>query len=62
MAYKIDQSRCIGCRTCMGTMGCQMGAISVGPDGKTCIINPEKCISCGMCASVCPAMAIEPAQ
>lgn len=57
MAYKIDNSKCIGCHTCMGA--CPVMAISVGPDGK-CVIDPSKCVSCGTCASLCPVNAIGP--
>lgn len=57
MAYKIDNTKCIGCHTCMGI--CPVAAITVGPDGK-CIIDKSKCLSCGTCAAVCPVGAIGP--
>ena len=57
MAYRIDQSKCIGCHTCMGV--CPAMAISAGADGK-CQIDKTKCMGCGTCASVCPVAAIEP--
>ncbi len=55
MAYKIENSKCIGCHTCMGM--CPAMAISTGADGK-CVIDTCKCASCGTCASVCPMGAI----
>lgn len=57
MAYKCDNTKCIGCHTCTGI--CPVGAISVAADGK-CAIDINKCISCGTCASICPVTAIEP--
>ena len=57
MAYKIDNTKCIGCHTCMGI--CPVAAITIGPDGK-CIIDKSKCLSCGTCAAVCPVGAIGP--
>ncbi|MBR1380302.1 MAG: 4Fe-4S binding protein [Alphaproteobacteria bacterium] len=55
MAYKIDQTKCIGCHTCMGV--CPAMAIGDSPDGK-CVIDPTKCMSCGTCAAMCPVSAI----
>lgn len=55
MAYNIDQSKCIGCHTCMGI--CPMMAIAA-TTGDKCAIDPAKCVSCGTCASVCPVSAI----
>ena len=39
-------------------MNCPNGAISMG-DGKY-EIDPEKCIGCGTCASICPMGAPNP--
>ena len=55
MAYKIDQSKCLACRTCAGV--CPMSAITTDASGK-CKIDPQKCVSCGTCAAMCPANAI----
>jgi len=57
MAYKIDQTKCIGCHTCMGE--CPAMAIGDNGDGK-CRIDKAKCMGCGTCAAVCPVNAIEP--
>ncbi len=58
MAYKIDNTKCIGCHSCAGM--CPVAAITTGADGK-CAIDMSKCISCGTCAAVCPCVAIAPA-
>ncbi|MBR2836185.1 MAG: 4Fe-4S binding protein [Coriobacteriales bacterium] len=38
---------------------CTSGAISANEDGLA--VDPDKCIGCGTCASVCPTCALEPA-
>ena len=49
MKYRINDD-CISWGAC--EMNYTQGAISMG-DGKY-EIDPEKCIGCGTCASVCP--------
>ena len=52
---KIDQTKCVGCCTCMSA--CPYGIIAY-IDGK-CVINPNKCEpGCKVCASACPMQAI----
>lgn len=51
---KIDETKCIGCCSCMAA--CPQHAISYG-DGK-CKIDKEKCINCGSCVVQCPMGAI----
>lgn len=37
---------------------CPVGAIIRSPDNKETIINPSKCIDCGICQSLCKTDAI----
>jgi electron transport complex protein RnfB len=46
---------CIGCRRCEKT--CPFGAISM--DRDLAKIHPDKCTSCGLCATVCPTGNID---
>ena len=56
--YKVDPEKCIGCRTCLITLGCT--ALQWDADMKKASIRPELCIGCGMCSHVCPLNAIVP--
>ena len=56
MAYKISESECVACGTCIGE--CPSGAIS---EGDVYHIDPNLCVDCGTCAGVCPMGAISPA-
>ena len=49
--YETDVNRCRRCGAC-SKLGCP--AIS----GRSPVINAEKCVGCGMCASVCKCSAI----
>lgn len=46
---------CGACRSCLELFGCP--AFYVGPEG-TVRIDPELCMGCGVCASICPNGAI----
>ena len=39
---------------------CTSGALSANADGL--VVNPDLCIGCGTCATVCPTCALEPAN
>ena len=51
---KLCPSGCLGDGTCVSA--CDNGAISLV--GKVPVIDDEKCIRCGKCASVCPKLLI----
>ena len=55
LTYSIDPVLCKGCSAC--ARGCPAEAI-VGEVRKPFVINPEKCIRCGMCLSRCKFGAI----
>ncbi|MBP5218692.1 MAG: 4Fe-4S binding protein [Bacteroidales bacterium] len=57
MAYKISETECVACGTCMSE--CPQGAIH---EGDVYSIDPEVCIDCGTCADACPMGAISPAE
>ena len=55
LTYSIDPVLCKGCSSC--ARGCPAEAIA-GEVRKPFVINPEKCIRCGMCMSRCKFGAI----
>jgi heterodisulfide reductase subunit A-like polyferredoxin len=52
----VDQNKCISCMTCVHA--CPYNAPFVNVDGKG-QIEAAMCMGCGICASECPARAIE---
>ena len=52
---KVVNDRCVGCRKCINETGCP----ALVRDGKKVVIESGLCTGCGLCANVCPAMAIE---
>ena len=60
MAYRIDETRCIGCSACR--FNCPAGAISRVEDDYVLQIDPDICLECGTCAGVCPMEAISLAE
>ena len=55
----IDVTLCNGCQKC--TKKCQIDAIGATDTGKKAKINevnPDRCIGCGLCVTVCPKQAI----
>lgn len=61
---KVDQSKCVGCLTCVRT--CPFGVpkvrytdIGVGGIRGAAYIEPALCQGCGTCTAECPAMAIQ---
>jgi len=58
MTAEVDESRCAGCRICIGT--CGYGALCHDEDRHVAVINDLICRGCGFCAAACPAEAIGP--
>ena len=64
MQYKIDDSKCIGCKMC--SKGCPADAIHVNDaaevkEGKKLpylVIDQSKCVKCGACIATCKFKAI----
>lgn len=54
----VNQDTCIRCYTCVRTIACPA---LFKKDGNIST-DPTQCIGCGMCANVCPTMAIEVRQ
>jgi heterodisulfide reductase subunit A-like polyferredoxin len=60
----VDQSKCVGCLTCVRTCpfeipAIQRDAFGVGGIVGAAYIEPAKCTGCGTCTSECPADAIQ---
>jgi heterodisulfide reductase subunit A2 len=55
-AARVDRNLCAACLICVRT--CPFGIPFINADGYS-EIDPAKCHGCGMCASACPAKAIQ---
>ena len=60
----VDQSKCVGCLTCVRTCPFSIpkmdpGAMGVGDIIGAAYIEPTLCTGCGTCTSECPANAIQ---
>jgi ferredoxin len=51
----VNADLCTGCETCIDR--CQFGALSVPEDIN--VVDPTRCIGCGVCATVCPEDALK---
>ena len=64
MQYKIDPSKCVGCKMC--AKGCPADAIHVNEAGEVkegkklpyLVIDPKACVKCGACIATCKFKAI----
>jgi coenzyme F420-reducing hydrogenase delta subunit/Pyruvate/2-oxoacid:ferredoxin oxidoreductase delta subunit len=56
-AVTVDPDRCVLCLTCLRT--CPHGAIRVDTANKTAAVSALACRRCGLCATMCPAIAIQ---
>lgn len=57
MAFKIDESLCVGCGACAFT--CLFDAIGAkNDDASLYAIDEAKCVECSQCSRVCPVSAI----
>jgi ferredoxin hydrogenase large subunit len=56
LLVQVDESKCIGCDTCMGY--CPTGAISGETGEPHKVIDAAACINCGQCLTHCPTSAI----
>ncbi|MDI9644011.1 MAG: indolepyruvate ferredoxin oxidoreductase subunit alpha [Candidatus Verstraetearchaeota archaeon] len=53
--YMVDQTKCIGCRTCVAAFGCP--AIGYDRERKKSFVVTLDCVGCGVCTAVCPQNA-----
>jgi heterodisulfide reductase subunit A-like polyferredoxin len=61
---EVDQSRCVGCLTCVRTCPFEIPAVryedmGIGEIKGAAYIEPGLCQGCGTCVSECPAKAID---
>jgi NAD-dependent dihydropyrimidine dehydrogenase PreA subunit len=49
---------CVACGTCVDQKACHFHAIRLEKDGGSALIDPAKCMGCGVCEDVCPNGAI----
>ena len=55
-----DETQCTGCIACVGE--CRTGALTTDGQNYSLSHTPARCVSCGICVTVCPenALAMEP--
>ena len=59
MAYRIDETRCVGCGACAWVCLFDVPAPTEA-FGAIYHIDEDKCVGCGQCEDVCPAAAVSP--
>ena len=58
----VHANKCKSCRYCVGV--CSQGAISFSDESNAAgyqyaQVDPDKCIQCGMCYTICPDCVFE---
>ncbi|WP_300154197.1 [FeFe] hydrogenase, group A [Solidesulfovibrio sp.] len=56
LIVQVDETKCIGCDTCMGY--CPTGAIAGETGEPHKVVDPAACINCGQCLTHCPVSAV----
>jgi indolepyruvate ferredoxin oxidoreductase alpha subunit len=56
----VNPEKCIGCRYCIDFFGCP--GLSFDETAKKTSVDKRSCVSCGVCAAVCPHGAIQAAK
>jgi indolepyruvate ferredoxin oxidoreductase alpha subunit len=51
----VDQDMCVGCRVCIGEIGCPALSFS----GEKVQIDAAQCTGCSLCSQLCPTGAIK---
>jgi len=54
---RVVKDRCARCLTCARV--CPYGVPVVGESADAAVIDPAKCLGCGLCTGECPMGAIE---
>ena len=57
MAYRIDESRCVGCGACHFVCA-KKAAAPVDAMKEKYRIDEEACMDCGQCELICPNSAV----
>jgi len=58
MAVKFNPKKCIKHQTCPAAAACPMQALVQKKSGDYPNVDEEKCVSCGLCVSLCPNGAL----
>ena len=51
-ALSVDQSKCIGCKSCM-----KIGCPAISMKGGKAVVDSTQCVGCGVCSQLCPKSA-----
>jgi len=61
MAVKVDVQKCAKNHACPAAAACPMQALTQKDEKSSPQVDETKCISCGLCTTICPngALSIE---